>query len=263
MTGLDPSDPRPPAEQIAARLRAQIHSEELPEGARLPSTSQLVEQYEVASSTARRAVGILITEGLVVGKTGAGTFVRVSRPMIQVGTQRYSRSTRQTGQPALRAEAEAAGMVSTQEIRELAEVPAPKWVAVAYDIEPGAPVFVRRRTELIDAEPHQLADSYYTLELLAEAPKLGEVVTGPGGGFARIEDAGWSFFEFEERNIARMPSPEEAAGLHIPPGVPIVRKRRFAWATKQEGETPTLVEAFESIMRADRVELVYRFPAPE
>lgn len=222
-----------------------------------------MDQYEVASSTARRAVGILIGEGLVVGKTGAGTFVRVNRPMVQVGTQRYSRSTRQAGAPALRAEAEAAGMVSRQEIRELAEVPAPRWVAEAYGIEVGSPVFVRRRTELIDDEPHQLADSYYTLDLLAEAPQLGEVATGPGGGFARIEDAGWTFKEFEERNIARMASPEEAAGLHLPPGVPIVRKRRFAWATKEAGGTDTLVEAFESIMRGDRVELVYRFPAPE
>jgi GntR family transcriptional regulator len=223
----------------------------------------LVDQYEVASSTARRAVGLLIAEGLVEGRTGAGTFVRVNRPMVQIGTQRYSRRTRQTGVPALRAEAEAAGMVSRQEIRELTEVPAPKWVAESYGIEPGSKVFVRRRTELIDEEPTQLADSYYTLALIAEAPQLAEVVTGPGGGFARIEDAGWSFSEFEERNVARMPSPQEAAGLNLPPGVPVVRKRRFTWAVKQQGDDPTLVEAFESIMRGDRVELVYRFPASE
>jgi GntR family transcriptional regulator len=153
-------------------------------------------------------------------------------------------------------------MVSRQEIRELAEVTAPAWVAEAYGIEPGSTVFVRRRTELINDEPHQLADSYYTLELMAEAPALGETVTGPGGGFARIEDAGWVFHEFEERNVARMPMPEEVVGLRLPPGVPIVRKRRFAWATK-EASGPVLVEAFESIMRGDRVELVYRFPAPE
>ena len=217
----------------------------------------------MASSTARRAVGLLIAEGLVESKVGAGAYVRVNRPMVQIGTQRYSRRTRQAGQPALRAEAEAAGMTSRQEIRELAEVPAPGWVAESYGIEPGSPVFVRRRTELIDEEPNQLADSYYTLALIAEAPQLAEVATGPGGGFARIEDAGWNFTEFEERNIARMPSPEEAADLHLPPGVPVVRKRRFAWAVKQEGDDPTLVEAFESIMRGDRVELVYRFPAPE
>jgi len=263
VTQLDPRDPRPPAEQIAGYLRAQIQSEQLAEGDQLPSTSQLMDQYGVASSTARRAVGLLITEGLVEGKTGAGTFVRVQRPMIQIGTQRYSRRTRQSGQPALRAEAEAAGMISRQEIRELAEVSAPRWVAESYGIEPGSTVFVRRRTELIDEEPNQLADSYYTLDLIAAAPQLAEVATGPGGGFARIEDAGWTFWEFEERNFARMPSPEEAAGLHLPPGVPIVRKRRFAWAVKHEGDVPTLVEAFESIMRGDRVELVYRFPAPE
>jgi GntR family transcriptional regulator len=263
VTGLDPTDPRPPAEQIAAHLRAQIQGGDLAEGAKLPSTNQLVDQYGVASSTARRATGILIGEGLAIGKTGAGVFVRRARPMVQIGTQRYSRRTRQAGQPALRAEAEAAGMVSRQEIRELAEVPAPDWVAAAYGIEPGTPVFVRRRTELIDDEPHQLADSYYTLALIAEAPELAETVTGPGGGFARIEDAGWVFREFEERLIARMPGPEEIAGLQLPPGVPIVRKRRFAWASKAEGDPFTLVEAFESILRADRVELAYQFPAPE
>lgn len=258
---LNPSDPRTPAEQIAAHLREQIFAGALSEGAQLPSTSQLVDEYEVASSTARRAVTILVNEGLADARSGAGSFVRRRKPMIQIGTERYSRRLRQGGQAALQAEASAAGVASRQEIRKLGEVPAPDWVAAAYGIEPGHEVFLRSRTELLDEEPDQLADSYYTLALLAEAPALGEVSTGPGGGFARIEDAGWVLVEYEERFTSRPAQPEELTGLRLPKGMWISKKRRFVWGEK-DGQR-ALVEAFESVMRADNHEFVHRFAAPE
>jgi GntR family transcriptional regulator len=258
---IDPSDPRPPAEQIAGHLRAQIDEGELSEGDRLPTTNQLMETYEVAYNTARRAVAILVAEGLVDARQGFGSRVRQPKPMIQIGTGRYSRRVRQGGQAILQAEAAVTGVVSRQELRQLGEVPAPDWVAAAYGIEPGAPVFLRARTELLDDEPSQLADSYYLLDLVAEAPALGETSAGPGGGFARIEDAGWALAEFEERLHNRPARPAEVSGLQLPKGIWVTRKHRFVWA--ERGGVRKLVEAFETVMRADRIESVYRFPAPE
>lgn len=261
MSRLDPSDPRPPAEQIAGKLRDRIEKGIFSAGDRMPSISQLMEEFGVSYNTARRAVTLLAGEGLVEAKSGSGSFVRNLTPMIQIGTERYSRRLRQGGQAALQAEASAAGVVSRQEIRKLGEVPAPDWVATAYGIEPGQKVFLRSRTELLDEEPDQLADSYYTLALLAEVPTLGEVSTGPGGGFARIEDAGWVLVEYEERFTSRPAQPEELTGLRLPKGIWISKKRRFVWGEK-DGQR-ALVEAFESIMRADNHEFVHRFAAPE
>lgn len=67
---------RPGYLQIADDLRAQIRGGALAPGAPLPSTAQLAEQYDASLSLVKMAVGVLRTEGLVVGQQGKGVFVR-------------------------------------------------------------------------------------------------------------------------------------------------------------------------------------------
>ncbi|MFG1696703.1 winged helix-turn-helix domain-containing protein [Nonomuraea sp. N2-4H] len=62
--------------QIADDLRAQIRGGSLPPGAPLPSTAKLAEQYGASLSVVKLAVGVLRTEGLVIGQQGKGVFVR-------------------------------------------------------------------------------------------------------------------------------------------------------------------------------------------
>jgi DNA-binding GntR family transcriptional regulator len=64
--------------QLADQLRAMIRSGELPDGAALPSTAQLVNQYEVSTSVVKAAISVLRTEGLVVGQQGKGVFAQAS-----------------------------------------------------------------------------------------------------------------------------------------------------------------------------------------
>ncbi|MFD1932985.1 GntR family transcriptional regulator [Nonomuraea mangrovi] len=67
---------RPGYLQIADDLRAQIRGGSLAPGAPLPSTTQLAERYDASLSLVKMAVGVLRTEGLVVGQQGKGVFVR-------------------------------------------------------------------------------------------------------------------------------------------------------------------------------------------
>jgi len=66
----------PPYHQLAGILRQQIAGGILRPGDRVPSESQLCEQYEVSPMTARRALTILLDEGLVTAARGRGTFVK-------------------------------------------------------------------------------------------------------------------------------------------------------------------------------------------
>jgi len=66
----------PPYYQLANILRRQIATGKLRPGDRLPSETQLCEQYEVSPMTARRALTILLDEGLVTAERGRGTFVK-------------------------------------------------------------------------------------------------------------------------------------------------------------------------------------------
>jgi DNA-binding GntR family transcriptional regulator len=66
--------PVAPWRQIHALLRERITSGELPPGARVPSLVSLAQEYEVAVTTARKALDALKDEGLVV-TSPMGTFV--------------------------------------------------------------------------------------------------------------------------------------------------------------------------------------------
>ncbi|MEV0760422.1 winged helix-turn-helix domain-containing protein [Nocardia sp. NPDC050435] len=61
---------------LADRLRARIQSGEFPIGAKLPSISELQQQYDVHSpGTVRTAHQLLAEEGLIETRQGAGAFV--------------------------------------------------------------------------------------------------------------------------------------------------------------------------------------------
>ena len=72
---IDPLAPVPPYRQIAAILKRRILSGQYPPNSRIPTESELVETYEVARTTARRAVGALRDEGLVYTVPQRGTYV--------------------------------------------------------------------------------------------------------------------------------------------------------------------------------------------
>lgn len=75
MTKIDPTGPVPPYRQIAEIIRGQIKSGQYPKGARIPTESEIVEAWEVARTTARRAIALLREEGLVHTVPQRGTYV--------------------------------------------------------------------------------------------------------------------------------------------------------------------------------------------
>ena len=72
---IDPLAPVPPYRQIAEILKRRILAGQYPPNSRIPTESELVEAYEVARTTARRAVGVLRDEGLVYTVPQRGTYV--------------------------------------------------------------------------------------------------------------------------------------------------------------------------------------------
>ncbi|MEP7022508.1 MAG: winged helix-turn-helix domain-containing protein [Actinomycetota bacterium] len=72
---IDPTGRTPPYRQIAEILTARIKSGEYPKGSRIPSESELVDEFEVARSTARRSVAVLREGGLVETEPTRGSYV--------------------------------------------------------------------------------------------------------------------------------------------------------------------------------------------
>jgi GntR family transcriptional regulator len=73
---IDPTGPVPPYRQIAEIIRKRIKSGEYPKNSRIPTESEMVETWEVARTTARRAIAVLREEGLVYTVPQRGTYVR-------------------------------------------------------------------------------------------------------------------------------------------------------------------------------------------
>ena len=72
---VDHDAPQPVYQQIAAILRGRIESGELASDRRVPSESTLMQEYGVARETARKAVRVLVGEGLVYVVQGRGAYV--------------------------------------------------------------------------------------------------------------------------------------------------------------------------------------------
>jgi DNA-binding GntR family transcriptional regulator len=77
---IDPIAPVPPYRQIAEILRRRIGSGKYPPDTRIPTESELVEEFEVARTTARRAVGVLREEGLIYTVPNRGSYVAGQAP---------------------------------------------------------------------------------------------------------------------------------------------------------------------------------------
>ncbi|MEV4672153.1 GntR family transcriptional regulator [Actinomadura sp. NPDC049382] len=75
MPSIDRESRIPPSRQIANDLRERIVSGEIPPGRRIPSLTELEQEWDVARDTLRKAVGILRDEGLVETVQGLGVFV--------------------------------------------------------------------------------------------------------------------------------------------------------------------------------------------
>jgi GntR family transcriptional regulator len=86
---IDETSPEHPYVQLAGLLRADIASGKITN--QLPSITKLTEETHLAVGTVRRAINILVNEGLVETVPGRGTFVI---------EQRASRSGGGGGRPA-------------------------------------------------------------------------------------------------------------------------------------------------------------------
>jgi GntR family transcriptional regulator len=256
--GTGPTDARPIQVRIADDVRMRIETGEYKPGDRLPSLDELAETHLCSLTAARRALDLLKQQGLVISTQGKGNFVRQRPSARRHGVDRYSRSRWRSGEAVLDAEAARQGLTAGQVMRELADVPAPVSVAERLRIEPGTTVFVRRRTTMINDRPNQLADSYYPLTLVERVSQIREENTGPGGGFARIEDAGILLDRISEEWSSRMPTGPETVALRLPAGTPVIDLVRTTYDI--EGHP---VEVMLAVIAADMVRMAYEFKIPD
>ncbi|MGO9080191.1 MAG: GntR family transcriptional regulator [Streptosporangiaceae bacterium] len=252
---VDPGSDRPVYKQIADHLRAAIATGGLAEGDQLPSEAQLMSHYGVARMTARNALRLLLDEGLVIAEHGRGVYVRARPPVRRLASDRFAQRHRKEGKAAFIVEAGQVAATPAVDMIKVTRGPAPAEVSDRLKTAEGEKVVIRSRRYLLDGRPVETAVSYIPADL-ADGTPITDPNPGPGGIYARLEEQGHTLDRFTEDVAARMPTPDEARLLALPPGVPVFRLVRTAYDI--EGRA---VEVCDTIMAADAYLLSYELPA--
>jgi GntR family transcriptional regulator len=241
------------AQQIAAELKAAIERGDYGPGDRLPGENALAAEYEVAALTARRAMKILRTEGLIETKRGAVARVISFHPIRRRGIQRLARNQWGSGKTVWSADDHRAPDVD--QITVLEDAAAPQHISDVLELAPDDTVCVRSRRYVVEGRPVMIAESYLPQSLVAGSP-IVQADTGPGGIYARLAALGHAPTHFREEIRVRMPSSEEADRLAIPTDRTVIKLARTAFDS--EGRA---VEINEMTMDSTAYVLDYEFDA--
>lgn len=194
-------------DQIAADIAAQVWKP----GEAIPSETQLAASHKVALGTVRRAIDVLVAEGLVERSHGRGTFVR--RPC-------FSQSLLRCLHIPNLAPGAAPHLISR--ILERAALPAPPEVAVRLGLKAGAESirlvrqkWVERR--ILRCEEIWLSKARFAPMLNVELASIGNDLYP---AFERL--CGQLVATAEESLTAEAVGPEHAALVGVPVGQPVV-----------------------------------------
>lgn len=255
-----PRAAEPASRRVAAALRAAIKAGELKPGDKLPSERQLAATHHVARNTAREAVRQLAESALVTAEHGRGVFVRAKPRLMRFGQSRYSKKLRdETRVSPFHAEVTAQARVPNAYLQSIERVVPPEAVAERLGVRADIKSVVRRENwYFADAEPMQIGITYIPWEI-AKGSVLGKSDDlGPSDLYARFEDKGHLITYTREEVTARMPTPEEASGLMLPDGVPVLVVLHTGIDQNRQP-----FEVTEFIMRADYTGLDYTMPVDQ
>ncbi|GAA2638354.1 GntR family transcriptional regulator [Streptomyces axinellae] len=211
--------------RVADALRGQIKGGTLKPGDRIPSLSELQEQFGVSDTVILEARKILAAEGLLQARTGDGTYVR-ERPE----PKRLLRNeTFPVGAPFRLEEGEAT--LLPEVVEEMGTVAVSGAVARQLGIVPGKEVLRLRQVFRHDEHPAQLVTTYVV--------KAADVTA----------DAPW----WEDELSVRPADDAEGRSLHGVAGHPatVVTRTEFA-------ESGQALRVVVTVMLAERFTVIYR-----
>ncbi|GAB3477410.1 GntR family transcriptional regulator [Nocardiopsis coralliicola] len=228
---------QPRYQWVAEQLRRPILTGEFPPGMRLPSRSRLALRHGVSEQVSRHALRLLVSEGLVEARPGAGYFVREAPQ-----AHRFVRTDRSSG-----------GLAPLRQgSTDVTEEPAGEAVARRLRLRDGDPVYRSRCIGSSEGQPVALHTAWEPTSLTNGTlrspcdsdPRLGLL--------ERLHAAGTLIDRVVEEVAVRPLQEPEAAYLQTAPGLPALVVERTHLSSGRPVQTSDLVSA------VDHCRLVYR-----
>lgn len=142
---------------IADDIRQKIKKQEYTFGQKLPYEYVLCMSYHCNKETMKKALEILVQEGLIIRRRGAGTFVKDFDPSLESSTNKFARG--------LTAKYEGIKKV-TSDVLEFEVIPADEHLSKKLQIEIGDFVYHIIRLRFLDKIPHLIDISYIPIGLI-------------------------------------------------------------------------------------------------
>lgn len=202
--------------QLAEDLRSKILAGEYAVGAKLPSESDLIDQWDLSRGMVRRALALLDAEGLTESRKGSGVFVRDVReyqrlrdfkPIVRVETTRGSAWKHSKSMW----EYDIEGREFASDQLKIGYADPPERVARVLDT---ADAGMRSRRYLVDGQAALLADSYLPADIV-RGSRIMEPDTGPGGTYGRLRDLGFEVAAFSMQVWSREATDVESERLEL------------------------------------------------
>ena len=253
--------------RIADDIRVKIETGELRPGDQLPTLPALAAQWSCSVTSARGAIALLRSQGLISGGRGQALRVRVKPHMVIRDSRRHQAEKdlalaslderRRHGEAEDDLGEDLAALDFHCEYRH--PVPASAELADVFGIEPGAPL-LRKMYETRDKSGwtrRAYSVSWVPVPLLEASPELltDDCEPWPGGAQSQFRTVGIEVAEVVDEVRALMPTTVDVQRWALEPGVPLLTVRRISIDTDKR-----VVEVSDAFYPADRTTL--RFTTP-
>jgi GntR family transcriptional regulator len=252
--------------RIADDIRGKIETGELRPDDQLPTLPALAAQWSCSVTSARGAMALLRSQGLISGGRGQPLRVRV-KPRMVIRDNRRHQAEKDLALASLddrrrhgEAEDDLGEDLQALDFRsEYRDVPASAGLAAVFGVEPGT-MLKRKLYETRDKSGwtrRAYSVSYTPVSLLEANPELltDDCEPWPGGAMHQFRTLGIEIAEVVDEVRAIMPTTVDVQRWALEPGVPLLAVRRISIDTDKR-----VVEVSDAYYPADRTTL--RFATP-
>jgi len=262
-----PTTVQPPIQlRIADDIRMQIERGELSPGDSLPTLAELCERWSTSMNSARSAVGLLKSQGLITSGRGKAPIVRIPPSRVIRSSERHQAEKDLARLPesdrAAVGEAETNLSMSINDqafTSKYDTIPADAEMAKVFGITEGKSLLRRRYESVSVRMGHLLSSSvsYMPVSLIEGNPALMDENNEPwpGGTMHQLSTVDIEIATVVDEVTGRMPTTAEAQRWGLPDGVPLLVCRRISL----DADSRT-IEVSDADYPADRTEL--RFVTP-
>ncbi|WP_158780638.1 GntR family transcriptional regulator [Pantoea sp. BAV 3049] len=203
--------------QVSEWIRENVYKGELDTGDRIPSENQLMEILNVSRGTVKKAVTLLVNEGLLVQVQGKGTFVKSENISYSLGEGLLSFAESLESQNL---------KFNTQVVTSRIE-PATKQVASKLRVEVGEPILYLERLRSVEDEKVMLIENRINMKL---CPGIKDVNFNENNLFPTIERLSKRKIGFaESRYAARIIGNERGNYLEVKEDAPVLHLEQLVF----------------------------------